>query len=50
MHSAEQREKYETPKLGSHGSISALTKGLSTGSFLDANFLRGTPVEDLTFS
>jgi hypothetical protein len=50
MHSAEKREEYEAPRLESHGSIEAVTQGLTSGTTLDANFPTGTPASDLTFS
>ncbi len=40
---------YEAPRLTMHGSVSEMTQGASTGSFLDASFPVGTPVGDLTF-
>lgn len=50
MHAADEREEYETPKLEAHGSIEAITHGMSSGNVLDTDFPAGTPVSDLTFS
>ena len=44
------KKTYAAPRLICHGSVEALTKGLSIGSRLDAGFPVGTPVVDLTFS
>ena len=44
------KKTYATPRLTRHGSVEALTKGQSTGNFLDATFPTGTPFGQLTFS
>ncbi len=41
---------YTKPAVTRHGSIEEMTKGGSSGSFLDATFPVGTPFSDLTFS
>ena len=41
---------YARPTLRAHGKLETLTQGQSTGSSLDADFPRGTPKGDLTFS
>lgn len=41
---------YEAPKLQDHGTLEALTQGGSTGNIIDADFPRGTPQDQLTFS
>jgi hypothetical protein len=45
-----KKSTYTAPRLVRHGSVETLTKGSSTGSFLDATFPVGTPFGDLTFS
>ncbi|WP_237072540.1 lasso RiPP family leader peptide-containing protein [Pseudaestuariivita rosea] len=46
---ADKRD-YEAPKLVAHGSIEKITHGGSHGGVTDANFTRGTPIDDITFS
>lgn len=41
---------YESPELTVHGTFESLTQAFGTGTRLDADFARGTPVPDLTFS
>jgi len=41
---------YTKPKVTTHGSVEALTKATTSGSFLDANFNSGTPLIDVTLS
>ena len=45
-----KKKDYVKPQLTNHGTIEALTRGGSTGGSLDADFGRGTPRGDLTFS
>lgn len=44
------KQTYTTPALLSHGKVESITKGLSSGVRLDANFPPSTPRGDLTFS
>jgi hypothetical protein len=50
MQTADERQEYQAPTLEVHGSIEAITQGMSTGNVLDASFPAGTPVTDITFS
>lgn len=43
-------KQYEAPRVTVMGTAAELTKGLSKGSHLDADFPTGTPKGDLTFS
>jgi hypothetical protein len=44
------KRHYDAPTISRIGSLSELTKGFSSGAFLDASFPVGTPDPDLTFS
>ena len=41
---------YESPKIEDLGSVAGFTRGEATGSFVDRDFPRGTPNDQLTFS
>ena len=45
-----EKKPYVTPELTVHGDIRVITQGNSTGQYLDADFLAGTPFDDITFS
>jgi hypothetical protein len=44
------KKAYSTPALRVHGSLEAMTQGMSSGSVLDRAFPAGTPKDELTFS
>ena len=44
------KTQYEAPELTVHGTFESVTQAFGTGTRLDADFLRGTPAPDLTFS
>jgi hypothetical protein len=44
------KREYEAPVVKVIGSLQELTLGTSQGNYLDADFPRGTPYGDLTFS
>ena len=41
---------YEKPVLREHGSIEKITQGGKDGTFLDFDFVAGTPATNITFS
>jgi hypothetical protein len=45
-----KKKAYLPPKLIIYGDVTVITKGGSTGDFLDQNFSTGTPKGSLTFS
>jgi hypothetical protein len=45
-----KKTTYARPRLVRHGSVGSLTRGQSTGHVLDATFVVGTPIDDITFS
>lgn len=45
-----QLKEYQRPSLTKYGSVEQITAGNSSGSFLDYDYPRGTPQDDLTFS
>jgi hypothetical protein len=46
----QKRKVYSAPRLKAHGSVEQVTKGLSHGHKLDATFVVGSEVVDLTFT
>jgi hypothetical protein len=44
------KRAYQAPALRTHGSIEQITQQNSRGSFIDATFAAGTPVNQLTLS
>lgn len=44
------RKAYSPPALTVHGNVEVITRGSSTGDFLDQDFPDGTPGDELTFS
>ncbi len=44
------KRAYSSPTLVVYGDVEDITKGSTTGDFLDQDFPEGTPGDELTFS
>jgi hypothetical protein len=42
--------EYEAPRIEDHGDLAELTAGKNHGSKLDATFVEGTPIDEVTLT